>query len=81
MCAGEFKMPQLHLYVSDELAAEVEQRARKRGLSVSRYLAEVVRRDVVTTWPKGFFEEIYGGWVGEPLHRPPQGEVEAREDF
>jgi len=74
-------MPQLHLYVSDELAAEVEQRAKKHGLSVSRYLAEVVRRDIVTTWPKGFFEDIVGGWVGEPLERPPQGELETRQDL
>jgi hypothetical protein len=74
-------MPQLHLYVSDKLAAEVEQRAKRHGLSVSRYLAEVVRRDVVTEWPQDFFEEVVGGWVGEPLERPPQGEIEARQDL
>jgi len=74
-------MPQLHLYVSEELASEVEKRARKHGLSVSRYLAEVVRRDVATEWPRRFFEEIVGGWMGEPLERPPQGQLEAREDL
>ena len=74
-------MPQLHLYVSDKLAAEVETRARKHGLSVSRYLAEVVRRDIVTEWPREFFDTIVGGWVGEPLERPPQGELETRRDF
>lgn len=72
-------MPQLHLYVSDELAAEVERRAKKRGLSVSRYLAEVVRRDIVTEWPRDFFEEVVGGWMGDPLERPSQGRFEARE--
>jgi len=74
-------MPQLHLYVSDELAAEVETRAKKRGLSVSRYLAEIVRRDVVTEWPQDFFDTVVGGWVGEPLERPHQGQLEAREDL
>ena len=74
-------MQQLHLYVSDDLAAEVEQRARKHGLSVSRYLAEVVRREVVTDWPRGFFDNVVGGWVGEPLERPHQGDLEAREIF
>ncbi len=24
-------------------------------------------------WPAGFFEEVIGGWVGEPLERPDQG--------
>jgi len=74
-------MPQLHLYVSDELATEVEKRARKHGLSVSRYLAEVVRRDIVTEWPEDFFDTIVAGWVGEPLERTPQGEQETRQDF
>jgi len=74
-------MAQLHLYVSDDLATKIEQRARKRGLSVSRYLAEVVRREVVTEWPRGFFDTVVGGWVGEPLERPRQGKLEARENL
>lgn len=30
-------------------------------------------------WMPGFFEEVIGGWVGEPLIREPQGEYETRE--
>ncbi|MES1026608.1 hypothetical protein ABN584_27320 [Gloeocapsa sp. BRSZ] len=30
-------------------------------------------------WNPGFFEEVIGGWVGEPLERPEQGEYETRE--
>ncbi|BCL38199.1 hypothetical protein [Nostoc sp. MS1] len=30
-------------------------------------------------WNPGFFEEVIGGWVGEPLERPEQGEYESRE--
>ena len=30
-------------------------------------------------WMPGFFEEVIGGWVGEPLERPDQGEYETRE--
>ncbi len=30
-------------------------------------------------WMPGFFEEVIGGWVGEPLERPEQGEYEIRE--
>jgi hypothetical protein len=28
-------------------------------------------------WPEGFFEEVVGGWKGEPLERPDQGWFEA----
>ena len=30
-------------------------------------------------WMPGFFEEVIGGWVGEPLERAEQGEYETRE--
>lgn len=29
----------------------------------------------------GFFEEVIGGWVGEPLVREEQGEYEKREEL
>jgi hypothetical protein len=32
-------------------------------------------------WLPGFFEEVIGGWVGEPLERPEQGEFEIREQL
>lgn len=32
-------------------------------------------------WLPGFFEEVIGGWVGEPLVREPQGEYETREQM
>ncbi|KYC40030.1 hypothetical protein WA1_29170 [Scytonema hofmannii PCC 7110] len=32
-------------------------------------------------WMPGFFEEVIGGWVGEPLQRPEQGEYETREQL
>jgi hypothetical protein len=31
-------------------------------------------------WPPGFFENTAGRWVGE-FERPPQGEVEKREEL
>ncbi|HIK12173.1 MAG TPA: hypothetical protein IGS52_18260 [Oscillatoriaceae cyanobacterium M33_DOE_052] len=30
-------------------------------------------------WQPGFFEEVVGGWVGEPLVREDQGDYEVRE--
>ncbi len=72
-------MPQLHCYVPEELAARLRQRAEAHGLSVSRYLAEMVRRDVETSWPAHFFSEVVGGWQGEALTRPAEGEPEVRD--
>lgn len=72
-------MPQLHLYLPKELAAEVKRRARARRLSVSRYLASVVKRDVAEDWPEAFFQEVVGGWLGEPLERAPQGVAVPRD--
>jgi hypothetical protein len=31
-------------------------------MSVSRYLAELIRREVGAGWVEGFFEEVIGGW-------------------
>jgi hypothetical protein len=32
-------------------------------------------------WPPGFFEQVVGGWQGEMLMRPDQGEYEVREEL
>jgi hypothetical protein len=72
-------VPQLHTYVSKPLATRIAARARARGVPVSRYLAELIRRDVDLGWPEGFFERVAGGWKGGRLSRPPQGRLEERE--
>ena len=74
-------MPQLNLYVNDELAERIRHAAEDAQLSISRYLAELIRREVETEWPEGYFTDVIGGWVGEPLERAPQGDFEAREGF
>ena len=72
-------MPQIHFYVPESVAVKVKQRAQAAGVSTSRFVAELVKREVDAAWPPGFFEEIVGGWQGEPLQRPPQGQFEVRE--
>jgi hypothetical protein len=74
-------MPQLHFYVSDELAEKIRQRAKASRLSVSKYLAGLIKKEVGSGWPEGYFETVVGGWKGEPLERPPQGELETRHDL
>lgn len=74
-------MPQLHCYVPEAVAVKVQRQAEAAGLSVSRYLAELIKRDVGMGWPEGYFEEVIGGWRGEPLQRPPQLELEQRDEL
>ena len=73
-------MPQLHCYVTDELAEKLREKARKSHLSISRYLALLVEQGVENQWPRDYFE-LFGEWKGEPLERPAQGDYEQRIDF
>jgi hypothetical protein len=72
-------MAQMHFYVPDALADLIRQRAAQRGLSVSKFLAEVVAHEITDAWPTGYAEEVLGCWQGEPLERSPQGEAEQRQ--
>jgi len=74
-------MPQLHFYVPETVAKSLRARARALGLSVSRYLATVVRRQVGEGWPAGYFEQVVGRWQGKPLRRAPQRSFEKRESL
>lgn len=74
-------MPQLHLYLPKDVADEVKRRAHMRGLSVSAYLSDLVRLQIAPQWPDGYFDRVVGGWSGDPLDRPPQGRLEAREPW
>lgn len=72
-------MAQLHFYVPAPVESELRKRAKASGLSLSRYLAELVQREIVDEWPEGFFEQVVGGWSGPPLERPEQGTPEVRD--
>ena len=72
-------MAQLHCYVPEDIAREVQRKASQSGLSLSRYLAELIKRDtgVGASWPEGYFD-LFGKWEGAPLERPLQGDFEER---
>jgi hypothetical protein len=75
-------MTQLHCYVPEDIAHQAQRRAEQAGVSLSRYLAELVKRDtgVSASWPEGYFD-LFGKWEGEPLERPPQLALEKRLEF
>lgn len=72
-------MAQLHCYVSEDIAYQAQRRAAQAGLSLSRYLADLVKRDthVSAGWPEDYFD-IFGKWEGSPLERPDQFALEER---
>ncbi len=62
-------MPQLHCYVPETIAQQLQQQAAQLGLSMSAYLAELVKRDVGAGWPEGF-ESAQPGDTQHPRIRP-----------
>jgi hypothetical protein len=74
-------MTHVELEIPDDVAKKLRERAEKLGMSVPRYVAEIVRRDVAAGWPPRFFQDVVGAWKGAPLERPPQGELETRDDL
>ena len=73
-------MAQIHCYIPDPIADEFRQKAEQAHLSVSKYLAKLVKQEVENGWPTGYFENL-GRWDGGPLQRPSQGEYESREEL
>ena len=72
-------MTQLVIEVSDPIAEQLRRGAEAQGFTVSQYLEKLLRRELSEEWPPRFFEEVVGGWQGEPLERLPQGAYEQRE--
>lgn len=73
-------MPQLHCYVPETLAQQLHQQAAQLGLSMSAYLAELVKRDVDAGWPEGFESALFGVQAaGSPLVVESAGLAEERQ--
>ena len=52
-----------------------------RALSIALNLLRGARGDAEfgESWPDGYWEDVVGGWTGDPIPRPPQGELEERQ--
>ncbi len=73
-------MAQLHCYIPDNLAILFKQKAKEAGLSTSKYLAYLVKKETINDWPENYFD-LAGSWQGEPLVRPDQLDIEQRTGF
>ena len=76
-----WSMPQLHLYATESLSRRIREKAKASGLSVSRYLAQLVQKEISEQWPPGFFDEVVGGWKGDRLEREGQPHLELRDEL
>jgi len=74
-------MAQVHCYIPDDLASQLGKKAEQQHLTVSKYLATLVKKDIGTGWPDGYFEQVFGQWEGESLQRPEQGAFELRGEL
>lgn len=75
-------MSQLHFYVSDEIEAQIRVKAKRANLTLSKYLAGLVKRETgaQNQWPAGYFE-LFDAWQGEPQTNPVQLALEIRQGF
>lgn len=71
-------MAQLHCYLPEEDAESFRRRAARAGMSVSRYLAELARKDLVSDWPEDYFAQVFGHDHIAPIERGAQGDLETR---
>ena len=60
-----------------EIVVDVEASSRAEIVSSETVFSQLT--SLSKGWMPGFFEEVIGGWVGEPLKRAEQGEYEIRE--
>lgn len=74
-------MTHVDLELPDDVAESLRQWAKDRGLTMEQYATEIVCRAAHRGWPDRFFEDVVGGWKGEPLERPPQGRLEKRDEL
>jgi len=71
-------MPQLHFYVPDDVAEQIKARAAHAKMPVSRYVADLVKRDVSQGWPEDYFERISGAAESAAIRYEPSGPPEER---
>lgn len=73
-------MPQINLYVSDELEKRIRAEAGRRRLSISAYVAGLLEKRIGKQmgWKEGFFTKVVGGWQGDApeIERDPPEERE-----
>ena len=63
-------MPQLHLFVDKETAERLAAEAKRRNLSLSKYLSQLVEAGAPRCWPQGYLDGVVGSCRGLGLAEP-----------
>jgi hypothetical protein len=58
--------------VDRDTAERLAREADARGLSLSQYLASIVRRELPQAWPEGYLERVVGSSAGSGLREPDE---------
>ena len=72
-------MPQLHFYVPDDVAELIKARAAQSNLPVSRYVADLVKRDIGRGWPEDYLQRLSVAFAEAPIRYEPSGPPEDRQ--
>lgn len=62
-------MPQVSLYLDNRTLKAVENKAKARKISVSKYVKEAIEKDIHSNWPKDYFA-LFGSIKDSTLKRP-----------
>jgi len=69
-------MPQLHFSVDEATARRLSEAASVKKMSISKYIAELVKGRMEESWPAGYLEEVVGGCSQHPLEEPAELELD-----
>jgi hypothetical protein len=67
---GGVLMPQLSVYLDDDMIARVRENAKISGISISSLVANALNRYMSNNWPEGF-ETLFGSVSDETFQRQP----------
>ena len=51
-------MPQVSMYIDRILYFEIKSIAEKKNVSLSKYVSDVLRKDIENSWPEGYFDLV-----------------------
>jgi len=72
-------MPQLYFSVDSETASRLTNEAENQNISLSRYLARVMKREVRESWPDAYLTQVVGSCSDDPLTEPDDLELDDPE--
>lgn len=73
-------MAQISLYVDDEKLDELRKEAAAQGISISKYVGQIIDDHYYASkWPPGFFS-LYGSVTDETFVEPDDDSIDASLD-